>query len=292
MIKKNKASGISLTTRKKILNILRFVISLIVAFIMIFPVMVLFFGGFKDQGEIFSNPFGIPTPPTFETYKLILGVTSSYWRFLLNSMIIAISTVVLVNILSMFAALGLSRIKFWGQKALYNFFLMGMLFPLTVAILPLYLQLRSLKLTIGVGNSMLGVILAEAAFNLPLSVFIYTGFFKDIPNELQDACNIDGGTLMTFFRRIIVPLSTPVISTVTIIVFIQSWNQFLLPLLVLSNDKAYTLPLGVMQFQGQFSSNWHQIMAFITLSILPISIIYFILQKYVVEGLTAGAVKG
>ncbi|MBN1649094.1 MAG: carbohydrate ABC transporter permease [Spirochaetales bacterium] len=282
----------SFLVNKKVGNVLRFCISLLVAYVMIFPILALFFGGFKTQGEILSNPFGFPSPITIETYKLILGVTSSYWRLLLNSTIIAFFTIAVVNVLAMSVGVGLSRVEFRGRKILYNFFLMGMLFPLTVAIIPLYLQLRSYGLTIGVAKSQLGVVLAQAAFNLPLSIFIFTGFFREIPNELQDACNIDGGTLLTFFRRVIIPLSTPVISTVTIIVFIASWNQFLLPLLVLSDANAYTLPLGVMQYQGQFSSNWHQIMAFVTLSVLPISIFYFVLQKYVVEGLTAGAVKG
>jgi raffinose/stachyose/melibiose transport system permease protein len=290
MIEVNKK--ISYLEKKKIVNIVRFIVSLIIAYLMIFPILALFFGGFKTHAEILNNPFGFPSPITIDTYKLILSITSSYWKLLLNSVIIAFSTILVVNVLAMSVGVGLSRVEFKGRNLLFNFFLMGMLFPLTVAILPLYLQLRAYGLTIGVAKSQLGVILAEAAFNLPLSVFIFTGFFREIPNELQDACNIDGGTLLTFFRRVIIPLSTPVISTVTIIVFIQSWNQFLLPLLVLSDAKAYTLPLGVMQYQGQFSSNWHQIMAFVTLSVLPISIFYFILQKYVVEGLTAGAVKG
>jgi raffinose/stachyose/melibiose transport system permease protein len=163
-----------------------------------------------------------------------------------------------------------------------------MLFPFTVAILPLYLQLR----VMGLLGTRAGVILSEAAFNLPLSIFIFTGFFREIPRELQDACEVDGGGMLTFAYKIVVPLSTPVVSTVSIIILVQSWNQFLLPLLVLDDARLFTIPLGVMQFQGQFTTGWNLIMSFITISILPTAVFYFSMQKYVVRGLTAGAVKG
>lgn len=273
---------------KKVKHLFRVIFSAVTAFLMFFPILTVIMGGFKEKGQIFSDPFGIPRPPTIETFVEILGSASSYWVLLFNSIFITGATISIVIIFGMLAGVGLSRIKVPGQQLVYNYFLLGLLFPLTVAILPLFLQLRSL----GLIGSRFGVILIEAAFNLPLSIFILTGFFKNIPNELQDACYIDGGTIFIFFRKILIPLSTPVISTVTIIVFVASWNQFMLPLLVLSDTKLYTIPLGVMQYQGQYASGWNQIMAFITLSMLPIAIFYFILQKYVVEGLTSGAIKG
>ncbi|MDA3811645.1 MAG: carbohydrate ABC transporter permease [Spirochaetaceae bacterium] len=266
----------------------RIIISGLTAFVMFFPILTVILGGFKEKGQIFSDPFGIPNPPTLTTFMEILGTSSSYWTLLFNSILISGSTIVIVIVFGMLAGVGLSRIKIKGQNLVYNYFIMGLLFPLTVAILPLFLQLRSL----GLIGTRLGVVLIEAAFNLPLSIFILTGFFRNVPNELQDACSIDGGTIFTFFRKVLIPLSTPVISTVTIIVFIASWNQFMLPLLVLSDSATYTIPLGVMQYQGQYASGWNQIMAFITLSMLPIAIFYFVLQRYVVEGLTSGAVKG
>jgi len=266
----------------------KFIISLLCALLMFYPIIVVILGGFKERGQISIDPFGFPNPPTLETYRLILIASSEYWRLLLNSIIVAASTISIVLVFSMAAGIALSRIEFPGRRLLFNYFIMGMLFPLTVAILPLYLQLRDL----GLIGSRLGVIVSEAAFKLPLGIFIFTGFFREIPRELQDACSIDGGGILTFFRKIVIPISTPVVSTVSIIVFVESWNQFLLPLLVLADAKSYTIPLGIMQYQGQFASGWNQIMAFITLSILPIAIFYFLMQKYVIEGLTAGAVKG
>ena len=266
----------------------KFVIGLVVAIIMIFPIYVTIVGGFKSKGEIYTNPFGLPDPVTFETYETILIRGQDIWVFLMNSVIVVAGVLLFILAFSMSAGFAISRMKFKGNKLIYNYFIMGMLFPLTVAILPLYLQLKTLNLL----GSRLGVILAEAAFNYPLSIFIFTGFFKEIPNDLQDACYIDGGGPWLFFRKVIIPLSRPVIATVSIIVFIMSWNQFLLPLLVLSDSSTFTIPLGVMQYQGQFTTGWNFIMAFITISILPMAIFYYSLQQQIVSGLTSGAVKG
>ncbi len=269
-------------------DIYKFVIGLIAAVIMIFPIYVTVVGGFKSKGEIYTNPFGLPDPITFETYETILIRGQDIWIFLMNSIIVVAGVLLFILAFSMSAGFAIARLKFKGNKLLYNYFIMGMLFPLTVAILPLYLQLKTLNLL----GTRFGVILAEAAFNYPLSIFIFTGFFKEIPKDLQDACFIDGGGPWLFFRKVIVPLSRPVIATVSIIVFIMSWNQFLLPLLVLSDSSTFTIPLGVMQYQGQFTTGWNFIMAFITISIIPMAIFYYTLQQQIVSGLTSGAVKG
>lgn len=266
----------------------RIIISIVSAAVFFFPIYAIIIGGFKTNGQLVTDPFGLPNPVDFEAYKLILLKSRQIWIFFGNSIIISAAVIALTLVTAIPAALSLSRIVFPGRKIIYNFFIMGMLFPITVAVLPLYLQLRGF----GLLGSRLGVILAQTAFSLPMSVFIMTGFFKNIPGELQDAVFIDGGGFFTFGIRIVIPLSTPVISTVTIITLIQSWNQFLLPLLVLDSSKKFTIPLGIMQFQGQFTSNWNQIMAFIIIALLPMTLLYIFLQKYIVAGLTAGAVKG
>lgn len=259
-----------------------------IAVIMFFPIYVNLVGSFKSNAQILSDPFGLPSPFTLTPLLDILGGTAAFWTFLLNSILVAAGAIALTIICAMSSAVALSRIQFRGRTLLFNFFIMGLLFPLTVAILPLYLQLRSF----GLLGTRAGVVLAEAAFGLPLSIFIFTGFFRDVPWELQDAVQMDGGGVLTFATRVLVPISTPVISTVTVITLIMSWNQFLLPLVVLNDSSAFTIPLGVMQFQGQFATDWNYIMAFITLSILPMAIFYLVAQKYIVAGLTAGATKG
>ena len=269
-------------------NISRITIGIICAVIFFFPVYSVVIGGFKSNGQLLSDPFGLPRPFIIEAYEMILLKSNEFWVFLGNSVLISAAVIVLTLAASVPAALALSRIVFRGRKLLYNFFIMGMLFPITVAVLPLYLQLRGF----GLLGTRLGLVLAQAAFSLPMSIFILTGFFKDVPGELQDAVYIDGGSFFTFGFRIIMPLSTPVISTVTIITLIQSWNQFLMPLLVLDDSSKFTIPLGIMKFQGQFTTNWNQIMAFISIALLPMVLLYIFLQKYIISGLTAGAVKG
>jgi raffinose/stachyose/melibiose transport system permease protein len=263
-------------------------VGLLGAAVMIFPLYVVFVGGFKTKGQVISNPFGLPNPWLMDAYRLLLGKTDQYWSFLYNSVVIAALTICFVVVIAMMASVAITRISFKGSKLFYNYFVMGMLFPLAVAVLPLYLLLRNLGLT----GSFTGVVFSQVAFSLPMGVFIFSGFFKDVPAELQDACAMDGGGIFTFFLKVIIPISTPVIATVSIITFVGSWNSFLLPLLVINDSAKFPLPLGVMQFQGQFSTGYHQVMAFMTLSILPMALFYFAMQKYIVSGLTAGAIKG
>lgn len=270
------------------LKYLKTYVGMVFAAIMVFPLYVVLIGGFKTKGQVISNPFGLPDPWLLDAYRLLLGKTDQYWSFLYNSVVIAAATIFLVVMIAMMASVAITRIPFKGSAFFYNYFVMGMLFPLAVAVLPLYLLLRDLGLT----GDRYGVVLSQVAFSLPMSIFIFAGFFRDVPAELQDACSIDGGGIFTFFLRIIVPISTPVIATVSIITFIGSWNSFLLPLLIIGDSTKFPLPLGIMQFQGQFSTGYHQVMAFMTLSILPMAIFYFAMQKYIVSGLTAGAVKG
>lgn len=267
---------------------IRMLVILVLSIVVLFPIYAVLVNSFKTNGEIFSTPFSLPVAPTLAAYIGILTKNADFWIFLTNSCLVALGTIGLNLLVSFMAALALSRLRFKGRTLLYNYFIMGMLFPLTVAILPLYLQLRSLKLI----GSLNGVILSQVAFAIPMSVFILTGFFKEVPQELQEATQVDGGGIWTFGFRVLLPISGPVVSTVTILSFIQSWNQFLLPLLVLDNRKTFTIPLGVMQYQGQFTSGWNFIMAFITISMIPMVLFYLFLQKYIVSGLTSGAVKG
>lgn len=216
---------------------IRMLVILVLSIVVLFPIYAVLVNSFKTNGEIFSTPFSLPVAPTFAAYIGILTKNADFWIFLTNSCLVALGTIGLNLLVSFMAALALSRLRFKGRTLLYNYFIMGMLFPLTVAILPLYLQLRSLKLI----GSLNGVILSQVAFAIPMSVFILTGFFKEVPQELQEATQVDGGGIWTFGFRVLLPISGPVVSTVTILSFIQSWNQFLLPLLVLDNRKTFTI---------------------------------------------------
>jgi len=163
-----------------------------------------------------------------------------------------------------------------------------MLFPLTVATLPLYILLRQL----GLIDSLWGVILPQAAFGLPMNILILRDYFRAIPVELEEAAAIDGCTALGFYWRVLTPLSRPALAAVSMLAMVSSWNGFLLPLLVLNDDRLWTLPLGVMQFQGQYSTNLALVMAFVTLSMLPAIVFYLFAERHLIAGLTAGSVKG
>jgi len=186
------------------------------------------------------------------------------------------------------AAFIFARLTFPGREIIFNFFVLGTLFPLTVAVLPLYITLRQSNLL----DNLLGIILPQVAFSLPVAIFILRGFFRTIPVELEDAAYIDGCTTFGFFWRILLPLSRPALATIGVLNLVGSWNNFLLPLLVLNKEDLWTLPMGVMQYQGQYGSDWAAVMAFVTLSMVPAIIFYFLAERQLVAGLTAGAVKG
>ncbi len=203
-------------------------------------------------------------------------------------MVIAGITTVVVVAVSSLAAFVLARYSFRGRDALYVFFTLGLLFPVAVAVLPLYLLLRQLNLL----ESSLGVALPQAAFGIPITIVILRPFFRTIPMELEDAAAIDGCTRFGFFWRVLLPLSRPALATVAVLAIVGSWNAFLLPLLVLNGADAWTLPLGVSQFSSEHSSDTARVLAFTALSMVPALIFYIFAERQIVGGLTAGAVKG
>jgi raffinose/stachyose/melibiose transport system permease protein len=277
----------SLATQKWLGYLPRYVIGVVVAALVLIPLVTTVLGGFKTNGELQNAPFSLPQVFRWENYNSILTGTS-FWSQVLNSTIVMVGTVGLVLFVSSLAAFIFARLNFPGRELIFNFFTLGMLFPLTVAVLPLYITLRQANLL----DNLLGIILPQVAFGLPVAIFILRGFFRTIPVELEDAAYIDGCTTFGFFWRILLPLSRPALATVGVLNLVGSWNNFLLPLLVLNKSELWTLPLGVMQYQGQFGSDWASIMAFVTVSMVPAVIFYFLAERQLVAGLTAGAVKG
>jgi raffinose/stachyose/melibiose transport system permease protein len=157
-----------------------------------------------------------------------------------------------------------------------------------VAILPLYITLRQAKLV----DSLWGIILPQIAFGLPGTILILRGFFSTVPRELDEAAAIDGCSPAGFFVRVLLPLMRPALASVAVLAMVGSWNNFFLPLLVLNSETLYTLPLGIMQFQGQFGTDWGRVLAFVSLALVPTIIFYLFAERQIVAGLTAGAVKG
>jgi raffinose/stachyose/melibiose transport system permease protein len=251
------------------------------------PILYLIIGGFRTQQNLTTNPTGLPDPWMWSNYIDILK-EGTFWRQALNSLIVALGTTAGVVLFGTMAAYPLARYRFAGREFVYLIFVTGLMFPLTVAVLPLYFMIRGLGLT----GSLWGLIVPQIAFALPVTVIIMRPFLKAIPNELEEAAFVDGVTRVGFFWRVVLPLAGPGMVTVGVLAFIGSWNAYLLPLLLLTGPQdGMTLPLGVTAFQGQHASATTLIMAYTSLSMIPALIFFLVLERRIVDGLT-GAVKG
>jgi raffinose/stachyose/melibiose transport system permease protein len=264
-----------------------YLILVVIAAIILVPLLATALGGFKTLGELRANPFGLPRQWVWSNYLDIL-VSARYWRMLANSLVIATLTVSLVLATASMAAFTFAHLRFFGQSFLLNYFLLGLMFPAATAILPIFIRIRDL----GLLDTYFGVVLPQAAFGLGLSVPLIRNYFKSMPHELFDAAFVDGCGYAQYFWHITLPLARPILATVGTVSFVSSWNSYLLPLILLNTETKYPWPLGIMVYQGEFGTDWQLVLAFITLTILPTIIVFFVAQKHVVAGLTAGALKG
>ena len=257
-----------------------------VAAIVLVPLVTTALGGFKALGELRVNPFGLPSEWVWSNYLDIL-FGDRYWRQMLNSLFIATMTVILTVIASAMAAFTFAHVKFFGANHLLNYFLIGLMFPAATAILPLFIRIRDL----GLLDTYWGVILPQVAFGLGMSILLFRNYFRNLPEELFQAAFVDGCGYIRFFWYISLPLSRPIVATVSIITFVNSWNSYILPLIMLNSESKYPWPLGIMVYRGEFGTEWQLVLAFITLTIMPTVIVFFLAQKHIIAGLTAGAVK-
>jgi raffinose/stachyose/melibiose transport system permease protein len=268
-----------------------FVLTVVVVVIFV-PIVILIFGSLKTTGEMYSHPYTIPNPPHWENLLGILS-TPTFWLLLRNSVLVMVMTTAGVIFVCGLAAFVFARLEFRGKDWFFNLFTLGLMFPINVAILPVYFVLRQMnEMGIKLIDSLLGVILVQIAFNISGNIMILRGFFTAIPAELQDASYIDGCNNFDFFWRILLPLAKPALAAVAALTMILSWNDLLVPLVVLNSDKLWTLPLGTMQFQGQYGQDLALVSAFVALSSIPTIIFYIFAERQIVSGLTAGAVKG
>src|SRR6187431_43543 len=267
--------------------VLRYAVLLGVAAAVITPVVYAALGGFRDAPQLAANPVGLPDPWVWSNYTDSL-TSMSFWVQLLNSTIVAGLSTAVVVLFAALAAFVIARREFPGREVAYTVFTLGLLFPVTVAILPLLILVRDL----GLLDNPLGLALPEAAFALPLTIVILRPFFRSIPKELEDAAEMDGCSTFGFFWRILLPLSKPALATVAVLAIVFSWNAFLLPLVILSDQANWTLPLGVTNFSTQYSSDTARILAYTSLSLVPALLFYMVAERQLIGGLTRGAVKG
>jgi raffinose/stachyose/melibiose transport system permease protein len=267
-------------------GLIRLLVLFFVAGVVLVPLVLTALGGFKSLGELRTN-FGLPHVWQWQNYWDILA-SWRYWQVLWNSLFIGGMTVFLTVLFAAPAAFAFAHLHFFGERFLFNYLIVGLTFPFATAILPLFIKIRDL----GLLDSHWGVILPQVAFHQAIAVLLFRNAFRSIPPELMESALVDGCGYMRFFAWVTLPLSGPILATVSVITFVNSWNNFLLPLVVLNTDDMYPWPLGLMAYQGEYMTLWQLILAFITLTILPAILMFIFAQKYIVAGLTAGAVKG
>ena len=267
-----------------------YLVALVVAAVAIGPVVYVFLGGFRTTADLNADPAGLPDPWTLQNWATVLGAPR-FWGNVFASIVLAGGTTLGVVIAGIMAAFVIARYDFRGRQGLYTLVTAGLMFPLTVAALPLTLLLR----TLGLHGTYLGVIIPSIAFALPTTIIILVPFLRAIPDELEEAAQIDGASRLGFFWRILLPLSMPGLVTVGVLAFVGSWNGYLLPLLVISTgtlpQDLWPLPLGVTQFSTQYSQDTAAVLAYTSLAMIPALVFFLAAERRIVGGLQ-GAVKG
>jgi raffinose/stachyose/melibiose transport system permease protein len=270
-------------------NVLVYLIGAVVAACALGPVLYGVMSGFRTNADLAKHPSGFPNPWTLDNYVNILtGKTGTFWTYLFNSLMVAGITTAIVVIAGIMAAYPLARYRFKYREQLYTVFVMGLLFPVAVAVVPLFIMISK---DMNLGNTWWGIALPQAAFALPTTIVILRPFLAALPQELEEAALIDGASRIAFFWRILIPLSGPGMITVGVLAFVGSWNAYLLPLLLLNDPSKKTLPLGVADFSTEHSSDMVGIFAYTSLAMIPALIFFLALQNRIVNGLQ-GAVKG
>ncbi|AGL16694.1 carbohydrate ABC transporter permease [Actinoplanes sp. N902-109] len=260
--------------------------ALVLIGVMLGPVIYIIIGGFRTNSQITTDPAALPHPWVSRNYTSVL-TSDSFWRQVGNSTIVAVATTIGVVTLGVMASYVLARYRFRGRSAMYALFAAGLMFPVTVAITPLYILVKN----VGLVNSLPGVILPQIAFALPTTVIILVPFLQAIPKDIEEAAAIDRCSRLGFFWRMVLPLSVPGLITTGILAFVNSWNSYLLPLFLLNDQDSFTLPLGVQAFASEYSVDTAKVLAFTSLSMIPALIFFSLFERRIVGGLT-GAVKG
>jgi raffinose/stachyose/melibiose transport system permease protein len=262
------------------------VVLAIFTLIIVYPVLWMVLASFKSQTEIVTNIWGLPAALQWENY---VGAwqNAEMGYAVLNSVLTSAGSVVLVVVLASLAGFAFAKFHFRFSLAIFLLFVFTMQAP--VPIIPLYVMMVKLGLT----DSRIGLILAMAAGSIPLSIFIFQAFFQSIPTDLLDAAKVDGCTELSAFWRVVVPISGPAIATVSILEFVGAWNQYFLPLILIRSPEMRTIPLAIQVFFYEWGrTEWQQVFAALTIGSMPMILLYVLMQRQFIQGLTAGSIKG
>lgn len=258
------------------------------AVIVAYPMVWLLLASVKDSRELFTKPWGLPASPQWVNFGKAWQ-QAGIGQCFLNSVFVTAVSMFFILLFGAMAAYALSRFVFRGRAAIHSAFISGMMFPVFLGIVPLFLLLKNL----GMWNNYWGLITAYVAYSLPFTIFILTGFFKTLPHELAEAGLIDGCSQFGVFRRIMLPLAKPGLITAGIFNFFGIWNEYPLALVIIAENRLRTLPLGIanLLMVQHYETDWGALFAGLVVVMLPTLIAYLIFQRQITEGLTAGALK-
>ena len=277
----------SMKAQNRLTSTLLHIILAAMAVVWLVPVVIIILTSLRSQGDLISNGvFAWPERIQWANFGRAWGIGnfSTYFR---NSLILIIVKVPLGIVISSLAAYPLAKMDFRFRGTLFIFFLLGLAIPVHVTLTPLLVMMKQL----GIAGNLAALIPPYVVFGIPFQVFVMRGFFRTVPSELMEAARLDGASEWGIFWRILMPLSTPALATLFIIDALATWNELLIALVLISATEWRTVPVGLLQFQGQFSSRYTEMMAGVVISITPIILLYIFLQRYMVAGLTAGALK-
>ena len=259
------------------------------ALIVMFPMIWVIYSAFKTDQEIFFSPWSLPASPQWNNF--VRAWTDAYiGRFFLNTMIVIVPAIFFTVMFSAMVSYVLARFPFPGNKLVLYFFMSGMLFPVFLALVPLFFLLNTLHMF----GTFHGLILVYIAFSLPFTVFFLTGFFKTIPSELHEAAIIDGANQYQVFFKIMLPLAKAGLLSMGIFNFLGQWNQYILPLVLLTDSKKYVISQGLafLALEQKYQNDWSGLFAAIVIVMIPTLLVYILFQSQIQKGLTAGALKG
>ncbi len=227
-------------------------------------------------------------PESYSIGNYLEAMKTGFLTYYMNSIFVSLTALVIIIISASMASYMIAKVKFKYNRFVFSFFLAGMMIPIHITLIPVY------KITeyMGLYDNLIGLIGPYVAFSLPISIFILTGFIKEIPHELEESAYIDGANTFQIFTKIIFPLIKPAVSTVAIYNLVLLWNEFIYALVLISDPDNWNLTLGLWNFQGEYGVNIPMVMTGLVLSILPLLLFYIFLQERVIKGMTAGAVKG
>nr|WP_302135923.1 carbohydrate ABC transporter permease [uncultured Schaedlerella sp.] len=282
----SQGSGEVLSTSGKVIRGICSLIMILYSCITIFVLVVTVMDSLKAKGDLVTNFVGLPKAVSLSSYASVL-IDGDFLLYFKNSLVLTVCGTVGCILLSSMAAYGIARYQFKGKSLLTGYFMVGMMVPVQVSILPLFIILRNL----GLLNKLSGLILVYIS-GISMSCLILQKFFRTIPAALEESARLDGCSDLRLFFKIILPITKPVIFTMALITAIGQWNDFYMPMVLLGNKNVTTLTLAIYRYVGQFTKYMSESMAAVVITLIPIIIIYFVFSSQIVEGLTGGAVKG